>query len=293
MDTIKKILNRDGIFTSREDLIISLKQFNPIKKVISKYQISDSELWDNFVQMSDYLSEQQNPDDFVYSTKIQRDLEGNLIFDKKINSNEKAKKYLLTQNIFFKNISKPVIDKPITEIEWIDDVNHFDLFEFIINLKNKLEKTNNLKKIRGCFIDGESSLFRNQVLSAFANFFAINDYSTAYLNVNYLEDELKKSFNSSDSDINYILDTLSKLDVLILDEIGFKTYNPWFFENILIKILENRYINQKTTFIGSYVDLMNIEKNISNKEKRISKIALTKFRHLVKQLCQTEIWVGK
>ncbi|WP_426460923.1 hypothetical protein [Mycoplasma hafezii] len=292
MEKINHFL-KTNLFVSQDELIASIKKHPEIQSLVELLNISDQEIWDNFVLFNDLLSEKRDPSKYLYRTILYRDNNQNLCARKQINNTKEAKEYLLEHNLAFSNISRPITKISIEEQEGINESNHFDLYNFRSELLEKIDDKDNLKNIKGCYLEGAANSLRSTVLSNIANSFALRDYKVAYININYLEDELKKGFNSTDNESNFIVDTLAKIDVLVLDEIGFKNYNPWYIENILIKILEQRELNQKITFLGSYVSVKNIKSIINNKENKISSFAIEKLQLLIKKLCKLEMWIGK
>ncbi|VEU70919.1 ATP-binding protein [Mycoplasmopsis glycophila] len=276
---------------SQKELIDSIKKEVLLSSIIKKLQITDDEIWDNYIELKDFIQEnKENDENKIYKTIILRNNDNELVFAKQIVKNENSKRYLLENNLAFSNISKPMNDLILQEIDTIKEHSHFDLYNYKHDLLSKIEQGNN--QITGCFIQGDYASLRSHALSAIANTLMVEDYEVAYINANYLEDQLKTNFSSANNETNFVINSLIDIDVLVIDEIGFKKYSAWFIETVLIKILESRLINNKLTFIGSYLSIRDLNK-IVNPNNKTSVFALKKLESIIIKLCPSQIWIGR
>lgn len=274
---------------SKKELIDALKQDKYLIDIIKDLQITENEMLENYIEFKDYVEECKLDDNLkVFKTEIKRDKRNKLVFIPIILKNENARKFLLENNLAFSNISRPIHKFTVQDIKKVP--KNTSLYEIKTQILNNLKNKNN--SCVNCFIYGEFESKRSEILSAIANTYLLENMKVAYLNVGYLEDTLKNTFNSTFNETSYIINNLMNIDVLVLDELGFKKYSPWFIETVLIKILENRLINHKITFIGSYFPYNNLEQ-IINSNNRQTNFVIPKLIAIIDKLCYHKFQITK
>ncbi|RIV16964.1 hypothetical protein [Mycoplasmopsis gallopavonis] len=284
------------ITSSREELILEIKNNQIFQKLNTKLNFSDQEIWNYFINIKEYIEGKTSKinKNKIWFLEISRNPRTNqLEFEYVLNKNDIANEFLLENNFELASISRPSEKEAFEDIK-IEEAKHFELFEYRETWK---KATNTRKKVKldfnlGLIVEGELNSLRNKVLSSIAISFALKKYKVAYIDVNYLEDSLKATFNNTDNEMSQIIKRMSDVDVLLLTEIGFRTYNSWFIESVLIKVLENRLKNKKLTYIGSYYSLKDLDSIANTKDSRISKFAMRKLKEIINSLCNYKIWIG-
>ncbi|WP_324672339.1 hypothetical protein U5U50_02110 [Mycoplasma sp. 888] len=279
------------------DIIADIKKKEILSQLINDLNISDKEIWDYFIHLIDYYKQRTVDINDPIKNYFYRDEEGKLQLVRKIVNNDKGKKLRLENHLIFTDISEPINNEVIENVTINDEV-YIDLHAYIEDLKIKLKEHNELS-MQGLLICGTRKSQRSNLLSRIANSFALDNNTVAYININDLDQEIKKTFDKKNSsDIDFIKKQLSEVDLLILDEIGLKNLSIWFWDSIIMDILEERSINKKITFFGTYFTSEKIFshlKEINEKSKsstRLTEQMLIKIIEVMRELIFKEILIG-
>ncbi|SJZ40345.1 hypothetical protein [Mycoplasmopsis verecunda] len=281
---------------NKENLIEEIKKEPLLAKLFKKLKVSDSEIWDYFNYFIDFKTQVQHPNQSPYLLNFKRDDNGKLIVEKQLAHNEKADAFRILNNLMFQHISSPFYDLTLKNLE-INDNLYYDLAGIRVEILQSLDKKKkSLKQLYGVYFHGAANSYRVKYLSALANTFALNDVQVAYIDINQL-DEWARQLIGNPQDIIYLVNELSKVPVLIIDEIGLKNYTEWFLESIFVKVLQNRAQNKLLTYFGSYLPLNNLAKKISTYKKgnvinTISKPLIDKLIYLIIELTKVETFIG-
>ncbi|QGZ97205.1 hypothetical protein GE118_00105 [Mycoplasma sp. NEAQ87857] len=277
------------------------EQYNPIKLVqglknnvylqpiIQKLEITDQELLTHYTMFSKYCEDQKvNSQDRIFDKSFKRNDNNQLVEILTIAKTTAGKEFMYQNYIKNTQISKPIIEQSLDKLE-ID--SYYDLSEL---KKQIIRNINNISKLEGYAIEGQATSIRREFLSSIVNYFALNQISASYIDLNYLDDKVKNLLNSPTDDLSALIDSLIDVDVLVIDELGFKKYSKWFLETIFIKVLDQRIQNNKLTYIGSYYSFFEIKNNILIKnEAEDSKFWLDRLFMLIRQNCHNQIHVSK
>ncbi|MHA3786116.1 hypothetical protein [Mycoplasma sp. Z463D] len=280
----------------KETLLSEVKKEPLLKKLFKKLKVSDSEIWDYFNYFIDYKNQILNPKSSPYLIDFLREKDGRLIIDKKLAHNEKGDRLRLLNNMMLQHISSPFYDLTLRDLD-INDNLYYELAGIKAEVIFGLEAQNrNLSLLYGVYFHGAANSYRVKYLSALANTFALSDVHVAYVDINQLDEWAKQLIGNND-DIKYLVNELSNVPVLIIDEIGLKTYTEWFLETILVKVLQNRAQNKLLTYFGSYYPLEMLAKTIATTRKgntltSIPKPLLDKIIHLIIELTKIETFIG-
>ncbi|MFV8400896.1 hypothetical protein [Mycoplasma sp. 005V] len=281
---------------NKESLIAEIKKEPLLTKLFKKLKVSDSEIWDYFNYFIDYKNQILNPNESPYLLNFERDKNNKLIIEKKLARNQKADQFRLLNNLLLQHISSPFYEEALRDLE-VNDNLYYDLAgirtEILLALESK-HKNSNL--LYGVYFHGPANSYRVKYLSAMANTFALNDVPVAYIDLNQLDEWVKQLIGNSE-DIKYIVNELSKVPVLIIDEIGLKNYTEWFLETVLVKVLQNRAQNHLLTYFGSYYPLSELAKKLITTKKNntittVSKPLVDKIIHLIIELTRVETFIG-
>ncbi|QNM93842.1 hypothetical protein H9M94_01030 [Mycoplasma sp. Pen4] len=285
---------------SRDSLINSIKEEKIIKPLIKSLKISDEEIWDSFNNLIDYKIHREKPDEFPYHLHAKRNEEGKLVFWSKLADNQKANQLRLMNNMLLQDVSSPIHDETLRDY-FIDENKYYELNSMRQEVLNVVDKKLPLSDLYGVFFYGPANSERSEYLYRFANTLALTDNKVAYININDLNNEAKKTIENSETSFEsrkYLIDTLSNVDILILDEIGLNKYTQWFLETFMIKILENRIRLKKITYFGSYYPLNILKNNLINERKsqngsQLTKPLIDKIIKLIISLTKVEVFIGE
>ncbi|WP_322902058.1 hypothetical protein [Mycoplasmopsis felis] len=279
---------------SKNEILNKIKSDSILVKLITNLKISDSEIFYHYTDLLEYAKEQKEHDKLFYTNVNRKN--GRLVFYKVLNQySSKIYDYLRNNNIKLRHISHPIVDIPYNELKLKSDYE-LDIMDFL--------KENNIalilnNKFKGFFLYGDAESSRSLILSAIANDLSYLNKTVSYLNINNLDTEVKSLLNSNNStqESKELLDTLTSLDILILDELGLKKYTNWFLESFIEPLLSKRFLDNKITIFGSYYTL-DLLKNNFFKENHLDKNGKltplgSRIFSLIKRLSnESYIWVG-
>lgn len=136
----------------------------------------------------------------------------------------------------------------------------------MINLKNiKIDKQNKdainlyvlLNKIcdhsldKGLYIYGNFGTGKTYMSIAFINSLALNNQKCAFVKVNDFINRMRKMVINDQSEYEYILDDLKKVQYLVLDDIGTETITSYARDDLLFNILDYRMEHHLITIFTS------------------------------------------
>lgn len=102
---------------------------------------------------------------------------------------------------------------------------------------------------------GESGRGKTFLASIIAQEFLKRGKSVIFGEVPYLLDQMRYSYNDNSSNkISEMMDTLSKVDLLVLDDMGTEVPTPWAIERIYL-IVNSRYKDRKQNILTSNYNL--------------------------------------
>ncbi|TDV23275.1 primosomal protein DnaI [Mycoplasmopsis mustelae] len=235
----------------KEAVIKKVRENEILRPILEKLEFTDQEIMDSFANLVDYVNEVKNSENELFLTNIKRGYNDQIIFSKYLNPNSPhANEFKIANNLKLKYITSTTTKKLLNEIQ--SNSNSESGFRDLMQANNlKLIFNNQFKNFT---LVGSSTSSRSLMLSALANQIATMDKTVAYLNINDLDTEIKSYLNKSNTqlEIRELIDSMLKLDVIILDEFGYKKFSNWFLEIFLDPLLSECIINKKTVIFGSY-----------------------------------------
>ena len=249
--------------------------------------------WDIVEVYRSYLNNLNNQNDSYYIYQLNRNEYNHLclVVVKKENKVDKIKRnYILNtiKNMDY-NISLADDSQIFSKKTEILDANllaernkliNFFLEEARKNKKNTLIKNNN-QQPKSAFIYGDFSVGKSIITQAYTNTISLKyNLKIAYITLNDLFKNVIQFFNykdTSDLVINELVNLLSNVDVLVIDDFSSVNLNYWSISTILMPIIENRLKStRQTIFISNFSieQLINSTKNTTNIEEQKTKLRL-------------------
>lgn len=145
--------------------------------------------------------------------------------------------------------------------KWIGNEVHATKNQLIKMFQNKIKSKSNT----GIYIYGTFGIGKTYCSNAFANLFAEKlNKKICFIYVPDFVNMLKDGFNNPDKKIEngIIIQNAQNADVLFLDDIGAEYATDWFYSNILLNLLNQRYANNKITYFNSNLSIDELEKKI-------------------------------
>lgn len=163
------------------------------------------------------------------------------------------------------------------------------IFKSFKKIKDDLEKGNNPKGIALCGNNGSGKSFLvYKLITDLALDFKL-DCQIVFAN------ELFTSIRSGKLDINYALDTLGKIPVLLLDDIFATKIKTWGgyndLDDLLLPLLNHRMDNKKLTLITTNRDINNMQDYFTN--SKVDEVDANRLLSRIKALCEIHILTDK
>ncbi|UUM19580.1 MULTISPECIES: hypothetical protein [unclassified Mycoplasma] len=274
---------------TKEKLVQDAKNDPSLLKIIEQLQMSDEEIFYKFIDLMNVKLREINPEDYIDRIELIRNAKGLVETKRYFANNEKYRQYLLYNNIVFENLGINQKYQPFSE-QLIQKADFFDLYQYQKEFRHALGNAESLKQLKGLFLHSSNWNIRHEILSGLAKDLAFQDLKVTYVNIEYLLDEIKSSFNDNSTD--YVINTIMKCDAVIFDNLGYDRLPKWFFK-MLVKILNYRITYNKFTCFGSKISQSEIETVLDsqNTDDLFTKGQINDFKLAVKNLTQGDVWV--
>ena len=196
----------------------------------------------------------------------------------------KKKKELDKQNMYQNNVylfdmPKEIKNASMKDI-YTDDPNRF---EVIKRLKKYIDDYKKDKHPKGIYLTGNFGCGKSYLVSAMFNELAKSNYKVAIVYYPELLRSLKEAFSDDDSYQNKF-NSLKRVDLLLLDDIGAETCTSWARDEVLGTILQYRMQEGLATFFTSNLTLKELEEHLSVSSKGIEKVKARRIIERIKQL---------
>ncbi|WP_117275322.1 hypothetical protein [Mycoplasmopsis edwardii] len=263
-----------------------------IGKIITDLEMTDAEILKFVPTLFIINEEQKNKTNLLWETVLYRNDNNQLRVGKRAVQNNLNNEFKIEQNIMFKEFSKPITNHLIKTSKLKLDSDHSDIIEYINEFLKDPIKANSL------YLSGNIKSNRSYILSVIANEYALIGKEVAYIDINMLDDKIRRSFEKRDIDIDILIKDFSTVDVLIFDEIGFKNVSKWFLESIFIPILWNRYQNPELkTFFGAYYNFDDLFKQLFKKSSTesidVNSPIVQKMIFLIDKISLEKVWISE
>ena len=103
---------------------------------------------------------------------------------------------------------------------------------------------------------------------------------------------LKSSFNDDD-EFKKKFETIKKVELLLLDDIGAEAITPWSRDEILGTILQYRMQSHLPTFFTSNLNLSELEENLSLSATGVDKVKARRIMERIKQLTEEVVLISE
>lgn len=202
-----------------------------------------------------------------YKLKIVRSGVG---FDKVYDAIEPYKDYLRYISAFiYKDFSR--------EFDTID-INKLDNKEVIKKIVMRLNKTNY------AYIQGVRKSGKSYISIAYVNAFIKKhkDKKVAFLDCSKRFNEINDLYFKDKADFYDVLNKISAVDLLVLDNFGSETKNSYLRDNLVMPLIKSRFEKGKITIINSSYKINTIGKFYALKNEEVDKIIASELVELLK-----------
>lgn len=203
-------------------------------------------------------------------------------------------------------LQKSFVEKKLEICELLSDYNrligHYIYAEFddkfdnlqLKNLKhfrngnrqqliNALKEKNKAKNKDWLFVYGPKEASKTEFLVSYTNEYAKNNYGNiAFVNINNALEFVKNNYYKNQKEVNDYLDTLSRVDLLVLDGFNEETFiNNVVRDQFLLPLIKYRFENDLETAITSRLSLDELTNHLA-----ISKFGLKNALEITKNVYQ-------
>ena len=222
---------------------------------------------------------------YAYLPKIN---EGKLIFEYKAC---KYKEKQLKQQNHQKNIALFDMPKEIREAKMKDiytkDKKRYPIIkwmkEFITTYKENPHQ-------KGLFLSGSFGCGKTYLISAMINELAKDNIKSAIVYWPEFLRDLKTSFQT---DFKEKVESIKKVPILLIDDIGAETTTVWSRDEILGPILQYRMDEKLPTFFTSNLDLNGLEQHFSFSKDQIENVKARRIMERIKQLTEYQEMISE
>lgn len=169
---------------------------------------------------------------------------------------------------------------------YTDDKNRFAcikwLNDFIKNYPNKK---------KGIYLSGNFGSGKSYLIAAMFNELAKKNIKSVIVFWPYFLSELKGSFNNGE--FNNLIESVSKVPLLLIDDIGAENLTDWGRDEILCPILNVRMESELPTFFTSNLDLNMLEEHLSTSKSGVNKLKAKRIMERINQLSENMVMVAQ
>lgn len=264
-DVMKKQLQSPKFQERSAQLKQQVLNHQDIQSFIKANAISKAIVENSYPQLFEYMTEQQR---FIKTGSSQNEgFEPVLLFD----GHTIDVSYKPTQ-AFLNAQEQKEVAKRIQTFEMPTGIKHITLGTIDVDKENKdailyfkevLMQLKNGHSVKGAYLYGSFGVGKTHLIGALAGTLAKEDFSSYLAHVPSLIVELKTSIQTNT--LNAKLDTIKKMPILMLDDIGGESLTDWVRDDIFMVILDYRMRENLPTFFTSNLSFDALEKHFLGK----------------------------
>ena len=217
--------------------------------------------------------------------------------DNKLSFNYKACKYqnksLLenkySKNVFLFDMPKEIKEAKIKDV-FVDDPARG---KTIVWIKNFIKEYNNIKYKKGLYLNGNFGCGKTYLLAAMFNELAKSNIKSAIIFWPEFINDLKFSFGGSSDEFKNKFNSIKKVPLLLIDDIGAENSTEWNRDEILCPILQYRMEEHLPTFFTSNLTIEELETHLSINKKGVDLVKARRIIERVKQLTENITMVSE
>lgn len=160
--------------------------------------------------------------------------------------------------------------------------------DVLLKTIQKISQKSSCKNICGLYVYGDNGVGKSLLMHEFIlelQKLKLN-LKTAFVFVPKILRSLKDSFdNENENYVKSMIDLLSGVDVLVLDDIGAESTSEWFYNEFLLNILNVRMYENRMTWFTSNLSLDELERHIKTKAK-MDRVTINRFMSRIRTLVQ-------
>ncbi|MDQ0418588.1 primosomal protein DnaI [Croceifilum oryzae] len=163
------------------------------------------------------------------------------------------------------NIPKEIKSASLDDIHW--GKGRADAIEKAVDFTTQIVLHGNVSK--GIYFYGGFGVGKTYITGSIVNKLANHHIASIMVHVPSLINEMRDAIgesirqNRASATVTQKVDALSRIPVLVLDDIGMESYTPWIRDNVLGVILQNRMVEKLPTIYTSNLSINELEEAMS------------------------------
>lgn len=203
---------------------------------------------------------------------------------KKKEDQENNEKYKSNLELF--DMNKDIKNASLKDI-YKDDKQRIPIIKYF---KEFIDNYNNEEKPKGMYLHGSFGSGKTYLVAALFNELAKKGVKSILIYYPEFLTKLKSSFQTNYSE-RY--ESIKKIPLLLLDDIGAENCSNWSRDEVLGPILQYRMENHLPTFFTSNLTIDELEKSLSITSSGVDKIKARRIIERIKQLTVSEELISK
>lgn len=263
-------------------------KLNLEEEILMKYtsQLEDcAQEYEHCLHCKNLLACKNKITGYVYLPEV---IEGNLEFNyvacKYQQKKLKEQKYL--GNILLFDMPQDIKNARMKHII-TDDENRFEAIKAVHDFIKQYRKE---KTGKGIYLHGSFGCGKTYLLSAMLQEFAKEDVKSAIIFWPEFLRNLKSSFGTTYQEK---FETVKKVPLLLIDDIGSEVVTPWGRDEILCSILQYRMQEHLPTFFTSNLTLAELEEHLSMTSGSVDLVKSRRIIERIRQLAQPIAMISK
>lgn len=197
---------------------------------------------------------------------------------------EQRKKYDYLKNIYQYDVPLAIREAQMKEI-YVKDKERWETIKW---LKDFIKDYPNNKHKKGLYLCGCFGGGKTYLISAMLNELAKSGIKSAILYWPEFLNNLKMSFQDSNSNFRYNLEKIKKIDILFIDDIGAENMTAWSRDDVLSPILQYRMQECLPTFFTSNFNLKELETHFAVSKDGKEEVKARRIMERIKQLTEVQ-----
>lgn len=270
------------------------------KKITSSLKLPKKELMKYTTKFEDTVKELKNCDKCPNLLSCKNEVVGHVYYPENDNGQvvfcyrackyqkvfEKQTSY--QKNIYLFDVPNDIKNASMKDI-YTDDKERIPVIKWIKNFLDNYSKNNECK---GLYLTGSFGCGKTYLVSAMLNELAKKGSNVAIVYFPEFLRSLKSSFNDDD-EFKKKFETIKKVELLLLDDIGAEAITPWSRDEILGTILQYRMQSHLPTFFTSNLNLSELEENLSLSATGVDKVKARRIMERIKQLTEEVVLISE
>lgn len=238
-----------------------------VQSFLSKYQnkLSDKEIERGFSKLYEYVSQKQK---FLNNDKtyVASGYEPKLIFssssiDVVYEPTEELVKQQKKAKISAMNIPKENRNASFQNLTITDDSNRMIAIQKIKKFGESII-ANSKRRHKGIYLYGNFGIGKTYLMGALANELALKGFATTLLHFPSFLLELQNAMNSQGNVIGDRIESVKKVQILVLDDIGAESVTSWARDTVFMGIVQYRMQEELPTLFTSNRDFKGLEEHL-------------------------------